>query len=403
MWKRKYRGKNTIWRRTGAVLVLAAMLISVCGCTADTELSVSSEEEEVAYELPLLLPVTGDISSLGEDALWAAEYAVNEINAAGGIDGIPVQTVLFDSQNNENQVKKYAKEIAEQYRFFIGPIDSVGAAAEADIILETGTPNIAAYSYESIREQTAPYGISYMSDTTDGELEAIRKWKELNPDLEQAAVIVTKGENSQMEAAEALKSYLPELDMSVCAVVEMDLTVNQGLDAVAEALNAKADGYIVLAREGEYEEVISELRKRGVTEGRRITASFASNDFSLAQEHKDVLEGTYVWNKFDVQYEGEEWQALLQEYQEDHDGASPSTNIVPDIYNAVYAWKQSIEELELKPQPENLDGEKQAIAEWLYQSPVLYGIQGDYQWIDGNKKSAFYYFQFDAAGVPQAK
>ena len=385
-----------------SVLLIACLLFLFCGCEADIEETDSAVEEEVTYNLPLLLPVSGEISNLGEDALWAAEYAVDEINAAGGIQGIPVKIELYDSQNSESQVKKYAKEIAENNRFFIGPIDSVGTAAEAEIISDTGTPNIAAYSFESLRLEAAPYGISYMSDSTDDELEAVSEWKELNPDIEKVVIVVTKGETAQMEITETMKAYLNELNMSTEAVVEMDLTENEGLDAVAEALNAKVDGYVVLARSEEYVKFVSEIRKRGVIEGRRITASFASNDFNMFQQNRTVMEGTYIWNKFDVEYQGEEWQKLLQAYRNDHDGQDPSTNITPDIYNAVYAWKQCLEDLNLGPVPDDLKVEKEEIAEWFAASPVINAIQGDYQWLNGSKKGQFYYFQIDENGVPRS-
>ncbi len=385
-----------------STLLVVCLLSLVCACGADIEKTDSAAEEEVTYNLPLLLPVSGEISNLGEDALWAAEYAVDEINASGGIQGIPVKIELYDSQNSESQVKKYAKEIAETNRFFIGPIDSVGTAAEAEIISDTGTPNIAAYSFETLRLQAAPYGISYMSDSTDDELEAVREWKELNPDIEKVAIVVTKGETAQIETSEALKAYLNELNMSAEAVVEMDLTENGGMNAVAEALNAKVDGYVVLARSEEYVKFVSEIRKRGVTEGRRVTASFASNDYNMFRQNRTVMEGTYIWNKFDVGYQGEEWQKLLQAYRNDHDGQDPSTNITPDIYNAVYAWKQCMEELALGPKPDDLKTEKEKIAEWFSASPVINAIQGDYQWLNGNKKGQFYYFQIDENGVPRS-
>lgn len=389
-------------KKTVLVLLVACLLPLFCGCVSGTEETNSATEKEVAYTLPLLLPISGEISNLGEDALWAAEYAVDEINASGGIQGIPVKIELYDSQNSEAQVKKYAKEIAENNRFFIGPIDSVGTAAEAEIVLDTKTPNIAAYSFETLREQAAPYGISYMSDSTDDELEAVRVWKERNPDIEKVVIVVTKGETAQMEISDELKDYLSELNMSANAVVEMDLSENEGLNAVAEALNAKADGYIILARSEEYVKFVSEVRKRGVTEGRRITASFASNDYNMFQKNRMVMEGTYIWNKYDVGYQGEEWQKLLQAYRNDHDGQAPSTNITPDIYNAVYAWKQCLEELNLGPQPVDLKAERERITEWFAASPVINAIQGDYQWLNGNKKGQFYYFQIDENGVPRS-
>ena len=38
------------------------------------------------------------------------------------------------------------------------------------------------------------------------------------------------------------------------------------------------------------------------------------------------------------------------------------------------------------------------IGEWFYNSPVIEGIQGEYQWIDGRKVVDICLFQFDEEG-----
>lgn len=397
--------ENRIQVRLLLMLSLMLYMMLLCltpGCGTNTQQSTASAEEEVSYEIPLVIPLSGQLAYLGEDAQWAAEYAVDEINASGGISGIPVHIGVHDTQSSESQVKSLEKKITGSQRFFIGPIDAVGTAAGAEIIAESKTPNVATYVYESLREKTEPYGISYMVDSIEGEMEAIATWKVLNPDIENVIILVSKGDNAQTEVTKVLEEYLPDLSMNLMDVVSMDLAVNNGLDAVVQALNAKADGYIILSRAAEYGIIVSQLRSRGITEGRRFTASFASFSASVIEEHTDAFQDTYIWNNFDNQYEGERWQTLLTAYQKEHDGKSPDNNIVPDVYNAVYAWKNCMEELGLKPEIANLAAEKQKIAEWFYNSPVQHGVQGDYQWIDGQKKSIVYYFQFDENGVPQS-
>ena len=143
---------------------------------------------------------------------------------------------------------------------------------------------------------------------------------------------------------------------------------------------------------------MTELRKRGVDEGRRITASFASYSAAVVEEQMDAFEDTYIWNNFDNNYDGDEWKALLADYKEDHDGNVPDNNIVADLYNAVYAWKSCIEELELAPESDDLKQERKKMTSWFYNSAIQHGVQGDYQWVDGKKKADVYYFQYDKEG-----
>ena len=88
----------------------------------------------------------------------------------------------------------------------------------------------------------------------------------------------------------------------------------------------------------------------------------------------------------------------MEAYKKAHGGKAPDSSVVSDMYNAVMAVKQCLEELKLGTEPEELERERYQIAEWLYDSPVLEGIQGDYQWIQGKKTSSIYYFQFQKNG-----
>lgn len=386
---------------TGSVVILLVLIAGVALGIYKVHENQKMENKEVVYELPAILPLSGEIYYLGESAQWAIDYAVDEINAAGGINGVPVHTTFYDSEFNKNRSKDIVEKLVKTQRFLIGPVDSNGTAAIADIIRESGTPDVATYSFESVREQSAPYGISYMSDSTTGEIAAIDIWKELNPDIENVVIVINKGESSQMETSDLLQDKLTELDMKLLRVIEIDATLNNGLNAVVEALNTNADGYIILARTENYVKFVSEMRQRGITEGRRFTASFAGYEIPLIQEYREQLSDTYIWNKFDCDYEGEEWQKLLEAYKKDHDGNVPGSCIVSEMYNVVYAWKACIEELNLSPEVLNLKEEKKSIADWFYNSSVQHGIQGDYQWIKGNKLTSVYYFKINDEGIPK--
>ncbi len=386
---------------TGSVVILLVLIASVIFGIYKAHENQKMENKEVVYELPAILPLSGEIYYLGESAQWAINYAVNEINADGGIHGVPVHATFYDSEFNKNRSKDITEKLVKDQRFLIGPVDSNGTAAVADIIKESGTPDVATYSFESVRAQAAPYGISYMSDSTTGEIEAIDIWKELNPDIEKVVIVINQGESSQMETADLLQDKLSEMDMQMLSIIEINSAENDGLNAVVEALNAKADGYIILARTENYVKFVAEMRHRGITEGRRFTASFAGYEIPLIQEYCEELSDTYIWNKFDCDYEGEEWQKLLAAYKKDHDGNVPGSCIVSEMYNVVYAWKNCMEELELSPEIVDLKEEKTAIANWFYNSSVQHGIQGDYQWIEGNKLTSVYYFKINDEGIPK--
>lgn len=387
-------------RLTGACLTIGLLFCLFAAAWQEEALRQAERrnrtDTERCYELTVLVPVTGALAYIGEPVQWTMEYAQDVINAAGGINGTPVRITVLDTECSTEKVKSQISETIKEQRILIGPIDTPGTMAGLELILEHRIPNIATYSYEEIRTQTAPYGISYLGDTEEGEMEAVKHWKRLNPDIHRVIILASPTESSQMDIAELLEGVLKQLEMEFVEVV----WVEQGEErkAVVQALNDKADGYISLVRAEEHGIIVSELRKRGITEGRRFTASFASYERGMIEKYQEVLADTYIWNKFDADYPGEAWGKLVAAYQKDHEGKAPGSHVVPDMYNVVMAWKQCLEELGLKPEPEDLERERAQIAEWFYNSPVLEGIQGEYQWIEGSKTSAAYYFQFDEEG-----
>lgn len=356
------------------------------------------ESEPTEYTLYVLVPVTGQLSYIGEPVAWTVQYAQDSINASGGILGKQVKLVTLDTEFNTQTVSALEEEYLLHERVFIGPVDVPGTSAGIDFVIGQGMANIAAYSYEDIRELAAPYGVSYMSDSSEGEFEAVSIWKQLNPDISRVVIFVNPSEQSQVTTAARFAERLPDMGIEVLDIIDVPTGEESQLGSIVQALNQKADGYISLVRAEDYVNIVTQLRLRGVTEGRRITATFAAYDSQLF-EAGEALDGTYIWNKFDINYEGADWQQLVESYAAEHDGAVPESNTVPDIYNAIMAWRQCIEELGLGLSSANLEQERSQIAAWLYDSPVIQGIQGDFQWVNGKKVSSVYYFQFEGSNA----
>ncbi len=98
--------------RKNKITLFLTILISVnwlTGCTLfgttgdDTTSETpdsSSEESPESLKLGALLPVTGDLSSIGQNMPVAVQLAVDTINACGGVNGQPVTLIKEDSQTD---------------------------------------------------------------------------------------------------------------------------------------------------------------------------------------------------------------------------------------------------------------------------------------------------------------
>ena len=89
------------FKRFAAVFMVVVMMFSMAACGSDS----GSGEEGGAAEFVIggIGPTTGAAATYGEAVKNGAELAVAEINAAGGINGVPVR---FEWQDDEHDAEK---------------------------------------------------------------------------------------------------------------------------------------------------------------------------------------------------------------------------------------------------------------------------------------------------------
>jgi branched-chain amino acid transport system substrate-binding protein len=96
------------------------------------------------YKIGAVLAVTGPASFLGEPEKNTALMLQDQINAAGGINGHPLQIVIEDSKSDETQAVLSAKKLIERDNVLaiIGPSTTGESLALVPIINNAKTPMI---------------------------------------------------------------------------------------------------------------------------------------------------------------------------------------------------------------------------------------------------------------------
>ena len=347
---------------------------------------------------------TGAYSFVGTDAEWAAQYAVAQVNAAGGVNGKPVELVIRNTESDPQKAANYYNGAAQAALAVIGPADGPEAAMIATL-QESGitVSDYSGFSNSAVNDNQ-PYALSYMMDTTQGELLSVKNWSKANPDIRSVVIFHDSNDAAKEETAVRLQSFLPEIGLELCSIVDMADLAPPGSDeqkytrTVIEALNQKPDGFISILNTADYAPLLKELRKRGVKEGRRITASFSSFSPETLQNAGNALDGTWIWNTFDIAYQGEDWIRLANAYRADHEEKDPISPVIHSIYDTVMAVCACYEELDLdgivRENPALLEKQQLDVAQWLHQSPEIAGIQGPCRWENGLARSAPCYFEF---------
>lgn len=128
------------------IVVLAAVALATGAYSADV------------IKIGLNYPETGPYSVQGLDQFRAANLAVEEINAAGGILGKQVQLVYRDSKSNVDQCKANVTELIDKEgcSMIFGGSSSAVAIAAGDICQQKGVPFFGTLTYST--ETTGPKG-----------------------------------------------------------------------------------------------------------------------------------------------------------------------------------------------------------------------------------------------------
>ncbi len=101
-------------------------------------------EKEETIKIGISYPLTGFAASYGNGGLAGVEYAVNEINLAGGIDGKLIELIVEDDQCDPTESVRVANKLIniDMVDVLVGQMCSGAAEAMLPMVQESGTPMI---------------------------------------------------------------------------------------------------------------------------------------------------------------------------------------------------------------------------------------------------------------------
>lgn len=386
------------------VLVLAVS-VSLVGCVgAPTQQEEEEEEPPVVTEwtIPFITPLTGPAAAFGIEAAWGVEYAAQEINAAGGIGGVPVKLVPYNSEYNPAITLEVFSKAIEGSLVVIGPMADITTDAAGPVAVDVGIPLCADGSFLIKRDAFAPWMVSTYPDWVDAYNLGLEEWIRLNPDIESIVICYIPESTSHVLMVEGLEEECARLGIEIAGYAEVEFAQLDYGPVAVKALGLGADGYYGPLNDVWFAPLIKAMYERGMTEGRRICGggTTISAAYLALAEGEEFLEDTYCWNFFDPDHEGDLWEDYFAAYQAEHDGGIPYSVAIGGFYENLWAIKTCFEELGITGDPAKLAEERLMIRDWLWNCSGIPGLQGDWGWTEGEKSSSLYMFQIHS-NVPE--
>ena len=137
--------------RKFTTVALAATL-----CLAGTAQAAEAKRE---LKMGVLLPVSGPLSFVGEAMKKAVDLRVEQINAAGGMNGHPVKIHFYDTESNTTFVAQQFRRLAEsdQVDIVIGPTVTGETLVARPVANELKVPVVPFAGTEAVTEPVTPY------------------------------------------------------------------------------------------------------------------------------------------------------------------------------------------------------------------------------------------------------
>ncbi|MFC4561360.1 ABC transporter substrate-binding protein [Nocardiopsis mangrovi] len=269
----------------------AAIALGLTACGGDTG-GGGGEGEPLQYGY--ILPETGDLSHLGPPQISAAQYALSEINTAGGVLETELPDFLAgDEANDAAQANDAANRLVDQDADII-----IGAAASgmtqavmdtvtgAEVVQCSGSntaPGLAEEDESGYYWRTAP------SDNMQGPVLA----EKIAGDGHQSVAITYRADDYGEGLANAAATALEENGIEVVYQEGYDPNSSNFDSVVGEISGAEADAVVLVSFE-EGVQIITGLIEGGV-EAAQMYGTDGLNDETLAEkvdaENPGAIEG----------------------------------------------------------------------------------------------------------------
>jgi branched-chain amino acid transport system substrate-binding protein len=259
-------------------------------------------------------PQTGFAAADGTSAQHGAELAVEQANAAGGIDGRQIELVVYDDQAEPKQAVPIATKLIEQDGVKVAVSGSYSAPtrAAAGVFEEAGIPYIAAYAVHPDITRAGPY--VYRTSFV-GEVQGRAGAKLVGDDLDKhRVVLITLNNDFGKSLAAGFQEAADRYVIDIVAEYEYGIKDRQFGPIVAQTKADQPDaiyatGYFFTAGP-----LISQLRAAGIDVPLIGQEGYDSAKF--IEIAGDAAEGVIITTSLDRDSDSPEVKSFIEQFEQ---------------------------------------------------------------------------------------
>jgi branched-chain amino acid transport system substrate-binding protein len=382
VWEKGLRISNNTTKKEGeqmdrkkifVIISLGFLLVSLHA------ISAGASESKVAvdkWKIPLLMLMSGPHAAAGKEVTWATQYAVDKINAAGGIRGKPVELEVHDTALDPARALTAARDVASWALVIVGPATSVETKSAAPVAVQNKVAMLACGTQTmSMLEDNAPYLFTFRIDPQWGANVATKKWMDLNPGLKTFVMFQETKVVGYTSQAKALASAFVSNGAKQIGKQTFETGDISFGPQVTQARARRPDFYLVVGNSADIARVIVALRKQGVKE-----PVFTGLDFESEETYEiggQALEGAAWFSEIYNQLATPEWNAFKKAHHE-----ALKKEVVfqgdPLFYDSMYVIKDAFEKQNITGDPSKLHEERAKILDYLHNIKDFKGVTANF-------------------------
>lgn len=356
------------FKKAVSLALASAMVVSLAACGSNGGSEGSADGE--TWKIGTMGPITGGYAIYGLAVKNGAQIAIDEINAAGGINGYQVEYKYEDDEvDNEKSVNAFNTLCDWGMQIVMGAVTSgcstavASEAANANMFMITPSGS----STDIIKGKTNVFQVCF-TDPNQGIASA--QYIGENKLATKVAAIYDSSDVYSSGIYEKFKEEAKKYDIEI--VAEGAFTADNKTDFSVPLQQAKDKGAELVFLPIYYQEASLILAQADQMGYDPTFFGCDGMDGILGVENFDtkLAEGLMLLTPFAADAQDEATQAFVTEYKDRCDGEVPN-QFAADAYDAIYAIKAAIEEAGITP-----DADSSEICEAMREAMTKINVVG---------------------------
>src|SRR6266403_478331 len=345
--------------RRGMIGVVLATLLLASLVTPAVGAKLAGEK----VRLGVIMPQAGIFVDWGQHGLIGAEFARDEINAAGGIGGLPVELVAADDRGDPKESVTLTRRLAQTDRVLMihGSISSSSAGVmfplSQSLKVPIITPTAAA---PGLTDKFRPWAYTMNPGAARALGTGLAALRKQNPGVKKAVILynsadaISKAEGEGVMPGTLKQANVELVDSITFQTGDLDFSAQ-----VTRALGKQPDMLFLGSASREAALIAKEARRQGYKGPFHGGVATATPD--LIALGGDAVEGwyttTYAWNERPIP----RVQTFVKKFLERSGGKRPNSSALA-MYDQLFIAKTCVETAAVTNKPDDLESDRDKLA-----------------------------------------